>query len=54
MKALYESQYAELKVVRITEGKYLFGTKKIQGKIMNGKLVIRVGGGYDGVVHFIE
>lgn len=32
----------------------MFGTKKIMAKIINGKLVIRVGGGYMGVEEFIE
>lgn len=31
---------------RLSEGNYLFGTRKIQAKIMNDKLVIRVGGGF--------
>jgi hypothetical protein len=33
-------------IKKLYEGYYLFGTKKIYAKIMNGKLVIRVGGGY--------
>lgn len=32
----------------------MFGTKKILAKIMNGKLVIRVGGGYMSAEEFIE
>ena len=32
----------------------MFGTKKIYAKIMNGKLVIRVGGGFMGVEEFIS
>ena len=32
---------------------YLFGTKKIYAKIMNGKLVIRVGGGFMIIEEFI-
>ena len=42
-----------LKVTRTSPGKYLFGTKNIMCKIVNGKLVIRVGGGYMGVDEFI-
>lgn len=34
-------------------GFYLFGTKKIYAKIQNGKLVIRVGGGYMIIEEFI-
>lgn len=33
-------------VKRLGEGQYMYGSKKIYAKIMNGKLVIRVGGGY--------
>ncbi len=33
-------------VIRQAEGQYMYGTKKIFAKIMNGKLIIRVGGGY--------
>jgi hypothetical protein len=42
-----------LKVARTSAGKYLFGTKNIMCKIVNGKLVIRVGGGYMGTDEFI-
>ena len=31
----------------------MFGTKKIYAKIINGKLVIRVGGGYMGIEEFM-
>lgn len=43
-----------LPVKRITAGKYMFGTRQILCKIINGKLVIRVGGGYMGADEFIE
>jgi prefoldin subunit 5 len=33
-------------IKRLGEGYYLFGTRKIYAKILNGKLVVRVGGGY--------
>jgi hypothetical protein len=32
----------------------MFGTRQILCKIINGKLVIRVGGGYMGADEFIE
>lgn len=32
-------------VKRLGEGQYMYGSKKIFAKIMNGKLIIRVGGG---------
>jgi hypothetical protein len=43
-----------LNVKRLGPGKYLFGTKNIMAKIINGKLVIRVGGGYMSADEFIE
>jgi len=43
-----------LPVVRLSAGKYLFGSRNIMAKIINGKLVIRVGGGYMGVDEFID
>lgn len=35
-------------------GKYKFGSKVVLAKIVNGKLVIRVGGGYISVEEFLE
>jgi shikimate kinase len=40
-------------VKRLGEGYYIFGTKKIFAKIMNAKLVIRVGGGFMVIEEFI-
>lgn len=40
-------------IKRLGGGFYLFGLKKIYAKIMNGKLVIRVGGGYMIIEEFI-
>jgi chromosome segregation ATPase len=36
------------------KGYYLFGTRKIFAKVQNGRLVIRVGGGYMSIEEFIE
>lgn len=47
-------QNCPVPVKRLGDGFYLFGTKKIYAKIMNGKLVIRVGGGYMFIEKFIE
>jgi len=52
--AINRSAYGSLRIVRLDVGKYMFGTKKIMAKIINGKLVIRVGGGYMSVDEFIE
>ena len=43
----------ELNVVRIEAGKYLFGTRNVTAKIVAGKLVVRVGGGYMSADEFI-
>ena len=43
-----------LPVKRLGDGYYLFGTKKIYARIMNGKLVIRVGGGFMSVEEFMQ
>jgi shikimate kinase len=40
-------------VKRLGDGYYIFGTKKIFAKIMNAKLVIRVGGGFMVIEEFI-
>jgi len=44
----------DLKIERLGGGYYMFGTKKIYCKIINGKLVVRVGGGYMGMEEFIN
>jgi hypothetical protein len=43
-----------LRIVRTAAGKYQFGSKKIIAKIVNMKLLIRVGGGYMGCDEFID
>lgn len=40
-------------ISKIGNGFYMFGNKKIFCKIINGKLVVRVGGGYMGIEEFI-
>ena len=44
----------QLPITRIGGGFYMFGTKKIYAKVMNDKLVVRVGGGYMGIDEFIN
>lgn len=44
----------EIEVQRISASNYMFGTKKILAKIINDRLVIRVGGGYMNAEEFIE
>jgi hypothetical protein len=43
----------DLPVIRTGVGKYIFGTRKITVKITNGKLMVRVGGGYMSADEFI-
>ena len=44
----------ENQFVRITEGVYSFGSKKVSVTIKNGSLVCRVGGGYMMIDQFLE
>lgn len=44
----------EIPISRISEGWYMFGSKKIYTKIMNNKLVCRVGGGFMNMDEFIS
>lgn len=39
---------------RIGDGQYIFGSRKIFAKIMNDKLVVRVGGGYMLIDEFLQ
>jgi hypothetical protein len=41
-------------IKKLGNGYYIFGTRKIYAKILNGKLVIRVGGGYMVIEEFIQ
>ena len=52
-KALNASGLA-VPMKRLNPGSYMFGTKKILAKIINGKLVIRVGGGYLSIDEFLD
>lgn len=44
----------DVPITRLGQGYYLFGTRKIYAKILNGKLVVRVGGGYMIITEFLE
>ena len=44
---------SEIPLTRLGGGFYLFGTRKIYAKIMNGRLVVRVGGGYMVIDEFL-
>jgi hypothetical protein len=43
-----------LPIRRLEPGFYLFGTRKIFAKVLNQKLVVRVGGGYMSFTEFID
>lgn len=43
----------KVNVKRLGGGFYMFGTKKIFCKIINGKLIVRVGGGHMSIDEFI-
>lgn len=43
-----------LDIKRLGGGFYMCGDKKIYCKVMNGKLVVRVGGGYVSIEEFIK
>lgn len=54
MISLYINQAnCPVPIRKVGNGFYLFGTKKIYAKILNGKLVIRVGGGFMIIEEFI-
>jgi small-conductance mechanosensitive channel len=44
----------DLPISRLGGGQYMFGSKKIFAKVMNKKLVVRVGGGYMSMDEFIQ
>lgn len=45
--AMYINNFElDIPIQRLGDGQYMFGSRKIFAKIMNEKLVIRVGGGY--------
>ena len=48
------SQRFYMAVERISEGIYMWNSKKFFAKIMNNKLIIRVGGGFMNIVEFIS
>jgi len=55
MLAKYVNQKdLQLPITRLAAGFYMFGTKKIFAKILNTKLVVRVGGGFMGIDEFIN
>jgi hypothetical protein len=52
-KYINETQ-CPLPVKRLGDGNYLFGTKKVFAKILNGKIIIKVGGGFMSIDEFMQ
>ena len=44
----------QLPITRLGGGFYMFGSKKIYGKILNNKLIVKTGGGFSGIDEFIK
>jgi hypothetical protein len=49
-----ENNKVNVPINRIDPSKYLFGTKVISAQIINGVLMIRVGGGFMGIEEFVD
>lgn len=41
-------------MTRLSEGNYTIGTKKIMCRIVNGRLLVRVGGGFMSIEEYLE
>ena len=54
MAAYMNNFELDVPIQRLGEGNYMFGSRKIYAKIMNDKLVIRVGGGYMLIDEFLN
>ena len=54
MAKYINSMEVAVPVRRLGEGFYLFGTRKIYAKVLNNKLVVRVGGGFMSFTEFID
>ena len=55
LMAIYVNNFdLDVPIQRLGDGNYMFGSRKIFAKIMNDKLVIRVGGGFMLVDEFLN
>ena len=53
--AVYMNNFTlDVPIQRLGDGNYMFGSRKIYAKIMNDKLVVRVGGGYMLIDEFLN
>lgn len=44
----------DFEIENIGNGFYLFGTKKVYCKLINGKMVVRLGGGYVSAKEYVK
>jgi hypothetical protein len=49
-----EKHSVKVPINRIDQSKYLFGTKVISAQIINGVLMVRVGGGFMNIEEFVD
>ena len=54
LASVLSGRNCEIPISRVGDGWYMFGSKKIYAKIMNNKLVCRVGGGFCNMEEFIN
>ena len=54
MAAYFNQLKYPMPIKRLGDGFYVFGTKKIYVKLMQGRLVVRVGGGFMSVDEFLS
>jgi hypothetical protein len=47
-----ELRRIDIFIQKLAPGNYLFGTKKIYAKVVNGVLLVRVGGGFMDIDNF--
>ena len=54
LKEIMKKSMIPMKFVRIGEGLYVFGSKRVNVKAINNKLAVRIGGGYMYIEEFIR
>ncbi len=50
----FNSLREPMPIKRLGDGNYLFGAKKIYVKLISGRLVVRVGGGFMSIEEFLQ
>jgi hypothetical protein len=54
LEKFIETHKVQVPINRVGPSKYLFGTKIISAQIINGVLMVRVGGGFMSIEEFVE